>query len=122
MDDRQVALVTGASSGIGETTAGQLAAAGFRVFGGSRTAAAGHGREVEHVALDVRDILREAGRIDVLVNNAGYLCAGAVEEVPVAEATAQFETNYFGVARMTAAVLPEMRERHTGHIIIITIS
>src|SRR5215470_6630142 len=130
MDDRKVALVTGASSGIGETTAGQLAAAGFRVFGGSRTAAAGHGREVEHVALDVRDdasvrdcvgyVLREAGRIDVLVNNAGYLCAGAVEEVPVSEAKAQFETNYFGVARMTAAVLPGMRERRTGHVITIS--
>jgi NAD(P)-dependent dehydrogenase (short-subunit alcohol dehydrogenase family) len=130
MADRKVALVTGASSGIGEVTAGQLAAAGFRVFGGSRTGSAGHGGTVEHVALDVRDdasvghcvgqILREAGRIDVLVNNAGYLCAGAVEEVPVAEARAQFETNYFGVARMTTAVLPGMRERRAGHIITIS--
>jgi NAD(P)-dependent dehydrogenase (short-subunit alcohol dehydrogenase family) len=85
---------------------------------------------VEHVAVDVRDdasvgacvghVLRAAGRIDVLVNNAGYLCAGAVEEVPVAEAQAQFETNYFGVARMTAAVLPGMRQRHTGHLITIS--
>jgi NAD(P)-dependent dehydrogenase (short-subunit alcohol dehydrogenase family) len=85
---------------------------------------------VEHVPLDVRDdasvrdcvghVLRTAGRIDVLVNNAGYLCAGAIEEVPVAEAEAQFETNYFGVARMTAAVLPGMRQRHAGHIITIS--
>jgi len=130
MADRHVALVTGASSGIGEATARQLAAAGFRVFGGSRTAAAGHGTQVEHVALDVRDdasvracvasVLREAGQIDVLVHNAGYLCAGAVEEIPVAEAKAQFETNYFGVARMTAAVLPGMRERRAGHIITIS--
>jgi NAD(P)-dependent dehydrogenase (short-subunit alcohol dehydrogenase family) len=130
MAARKVALVTGASSGIGEATAGQLAAAGFRVFGGSRTAAAGRGTAVEHVVLDVRDdgsvrdgvgqILRTAGRIDVLVNNAGYLCAGAVEEVSAAEAQAQFETNYFGVARVTAAVLPGMRERRAGHIITIS--
>ena len=130
MAERKVALVTGASSGIGEATAGQLAAAGFRVFGGSRTAAAGRGTAVEHVVLDVRDdgsvrdgvgqILRTAGRIDVLVNNAGYLCAGAVEEVSAAEAQAQFETNYFGVARVTAAVLPGMRERRAGHIITIS--
>jgi NAD(P)-dependent dehydrogenase (short-subunit alcohol dehydrogenase family) len=130
MAQRQVALVTGASSGIGEAIAVQLAAAGFRVFGGSRTAAAGGSAAVEHVGLDVRDdgsvhdcvgqIRREVGRIDVLVNNAGYLCAGAVEEIPVAEAEAQFATNYFGVARMTAAVLPGMRERRTGHIITIS--
>jgi len=130
MADGQVALVTGASSGIGEATARQLAAAGFRVFGGSRTAAAGHSTDVEHLRLDVRDdasvrdcvghVLRQAGRIDVLVNNAGNLCGGAIEEVPVAEAQAQFETNYFGVARMTAAVLPAMRQRHAGHIITIS--
>ena len=130
MADGQVALVTGASSGIGQATARELAAAGFRVFGGSRTAPAGRGTGVEHVALDVRDdasvrdcvghVLRAAGRIDVLVNNAGYLCAGAIEEVPVAEAKAQFATNYFGVARMTAAVLPGMRERRAAHIITIS--
>jgi len=130
MADRKVALVTGASSGIGEATAEQLAAAGFWVFGGSRTPSAGGGTAIEHVVLDVRDdtsvrdcvgqVLAEAGRIDVLVNNAGYLCAGAVEEVSAADAQAQFETNYFGVARMTAAVLPEMRERRTGHIITIS--
>jgi len=130
MADRKVALVTGASSGIGEATARQLAAAGFRVFGGSRTTAAGRGTAVDHVVLDVRDdtsvrdcvgqILAAAGRIDVLVNNAGYLCAGAVEEVSPAEAHAQFETNYFGVARMTAAVLPGMRDRRAGHIITIS--
>ena len=130
MADRKVALVTGASSGIGEATASQLARAGFWVFGGSRTVAAGRGAVVAHVPLDVRDdasvrdcvgeILRAAGRIDVLVNNAGYLCAGAVEEVSAAEAQAQFETNYFGVARMTAAVLPAMRERRAGHIITIS--
>src|SRR5215831_16453840 len=130
MADRRVALVTGASSGIGEATDARLAAAGFRVFGGSRNGSADRGAAVEHLVLDVRDdasvrdcighVRRAAGRLDVLVNNAGYLCAGAVEEVPAAEAQAQFETNYFGVARMTAAVLPGMRERRAGHIITIS--
>lgn len=93
--------MTGASSGIGEATAARLVAAGFRVFGGSRNGSAGRGAAVEHLVLDVRDdasvrdcighVLRAAGRLDVLVDNAGYLCAGAVEEVPAAEAQAQFK-------------------------------
>jgi NAD(P)-dependent dehydrogenase (short-subunit alcohol dehydrogenase family) len=62
------------------------------------------------------------GRIDVLANNAGYLCGGAIEEVPAANAQAQFETSYFGVARMTAAVLPGMCQRRARHIIIIIIT
>jgi NAD(P)-dependent dehydrogenase (short-subunit alcohol dehydrogenase family) len=64
-------------------------------------------------------VLRQAGRIDVLVNNAGYLCAGAVEEISIADAKAQFETNYFGVVRMSLAVLPGMRERRSGHVITL---
>jgi NAD(P)-dependent dehydrogenase (short-subunit alcohol dehydrogenase family) len=127
MAEQRVALVTGASSGIGEAIAGRLADAGFRVFGACRRQPAG---DIEHVAIDVNDdesvrsgvasVLATAGRIDVLVNNAGYLCAGAVEEIPVAEAKAQFETNYFGVVRATLAVLPTMRERGNGHIITVS--
>lgn len=130
MAGTHVAVVTGASSGIGEAIARQLAAAGFRVFGASRTAPADHGSEFEHVTIDVRDdasvrdgideILRAAGRIDVLVNNAGYLCAGAIEEISVDDAKAQFETNFFGVVRLSLAVLPGMRERQAGHIITVS--
>jgi short-subunit dehydrogenase len=68
----------------------------------------------------VAQITAAAGRVDVLVNNAGFLCAGAVEEVSLADARAQFETNYFGVVRMTQAVLAGMRERGGGHIITVS--
>ena len=130
MADRRVAVVTGGSSGIGAAIAGQLAAAGLRVFGASRGAPADPTGAIEHVMIDVSDdasvrggvaeVLREAGRIDVLVNNAGYLCAGAVEEVSLADAQAEFQTNYFGVVRMTVAVLPGMRERNLGHIVTVS--
>jgi NAD(P)-dependent dehydrogenase (short-subunit alcohol dehydrogenase family) len=130
MSEQRTAVVTGASSGIGETVAAELAAAGFRVFGATRRAPTHRHSGVEHVPIDVDDdgsvqagvatILAEAGRIDVLVNNAGYLCAGAIEEVPVTDAKAQFETNYFGVVRMTVAVLPTMRARARGHIITVS--
>ena len=129
MPDKRVAVVTGGSSGIGAAIAGKLAAAGLRVFGASRTAGtrsrddrARHGRRLRRRlgARRCRGILQEAGRIDVLVNNAGYLCAGAVEEVSLADAQAQFQTNYFGVVRMTVEVLPGMRERGSGHIVTLS--
>lgn len=130
MTEKRVAVVTGASSGIGEEIACQLSAAGYQVYGASRRAPADQASGVEHVTMDVCDdssvregiatILREAGRIDVLVNNAGYLSAGAFEEISLTEAKAQFETNYFGVVRATLAVLPGMRERKLGHIITIS--
>jgi short-subunit dehydrogenase len=65
-------------------------------------------------------VLGKAGRIDVLVNNAGYLCADAVEEISLVQAKAQFETNYFGVVRLTLAVLPGMRQRGSGHVITVS--
>jgi NAD(P)-dependent dehydrogenase (short-subunit alcohol dehydrogenase family) len=130
MPHKRVAVVTGASSGIGEAIAGKLAGAGFRVFGASRRTPANSQSGIEHLTIDVGDdgsvragvdtILLKAGRIDVLVNNAGYLCAGAVEEISLADANAQFETNYFGVVRMSVAVLPGMRERNRGHIITVS--
>jgi NAD(P)-dependent dehydrogenase (short-subunit alcohol dehydrogenase family) len=129
MAETRVAVVTGASSGIGEEIASQLCAAGYQVYGASRRTPADPVNGVEHVTMDVCDdasvqdgvatILREAGKIDVLVNNAGYLCRGAVEEISLSDAKAQFETNYFGVVRATLAVLPGMRERKLGHIIAI---
>jgi NAD(P)-dependent dehydrogenase (short-subunit alcohol dehydrogenase family) len=130
MPENRVAVVTGASSGIGQAIARELTAAGVHVYGASRSAPASTERGSRHVTMDVCDdasvrdglasILRETGRIDVLVNNAGYLCAGAVEEISLAEAKAQFETNYFGVVRASLAVLPGMRERRLGHIITVS--
>jgi NAD(P)-dependent dehydrogenase (short-subunit alcohol dehydrogenase family) len=100
MSEQRVAVVTGASSGIGAAIASSLAADGFRVFGACRRAPADIA--VEYVAIDVTDddsvrqgvasILAETGRIDVLVNNAGYLLPGAIEEVSLEEAKAQFDT------------------------------
>ncbi len=130
MAQKRVAVVTGASSGIGDAVARRLAAVGFRVFGASRRAPAEPVSGIEHVTIDVdddssvrtgvADVLHDAGRIDLLVNNAGYLCAGAVEEISIADAKAQFETNYFGVVRMICAVLPGMRERRRGQIITVS--
>jgi NAD(P)-dependent dehydrogenase (short-subunit alcohol dehydrogenase family) len=124
----QVALVTGASSGIGEAAAHELLAAGFTVYGTSRNAAAGEERDgVLFLPLDVtddrsgadavREVLGRSGRIDVLVNNAGLGVTGAAEESSIEQARALFETNLFGSIRMTRAVLPPMRERGSGRII-----
>jgi NAD(P)-dependent dehydrogenase (short-subunit alcohol dehydrogenase family) len=123
----QVILVTGASSGIGAAIAARLAAEGHRVFGTGRKAASKKQDGIEMLELDVRSdpsvkhcvesVLKSAGRLDVLVNNAGYLLAGAIEEVSIQEAEAQFDTNFFGVARMVQAVLPGMRKQRSGKII-----
>src|SRR3989449_4616415 len=119
----QTVLVTGASSGIGQATARLLAEHGFNVFGTARKP------EAPLVALDVRSddsvrncvqqVLSQTGRIDVLVNNAGYNLMGAAEETSIDEAKAQFETNFFGVVRMVNAVLPAMRKAGSGKIINI---
>src|SRR5947207_12829792 len=124
----RVALVTGASSGIGEAAADALLGAGFTVYGTSRKAAVGEERDGvvflpldvtddESVAGAVREVLDRSSRIDVLVNNAGFGTAGAAEESSVEQARALFETNLFGVMRMTRAVLPHMRERGSGRVI-----
>jgi NAD(P)-dependent dehydrogenase (short-subunit alcohol dehydrogenase family) len=123
---RPVALVTGASSGVGRATAHLFAASGFRTFGTSRRS---HSDEdgVEMLMLDVasgasvaqcvEQVLTRAGRIDVLVNNAGMWQASIAEETPLSTARAIFETNFFGVVRVTDAVLPGMRKRRKGRII-----
>jgi NAD(P)-dependent dehydrogenase (short-subunit alcohol dehydrogenase family) len=127
MGGPKVVLVTGASSGIGAAIARRLAKDGYRVFGTSRKASASTVDGITMVSLDVCSdesvracvaaVLRETGRIDVLVNNAGHLLAGAIEEATLEEAKAQFETNFFGVVRMVQAVLPTMRKQRSGHIV-----
>lgn len=127
----RAALVTGASTGIGRAIADRLAQDGFRVWGTSRRVDGAPAVSQWRVAaLDVTSdqsvtdcvaaVLAEAGRIDVLVNNAGYLASGAVEEVPIDEARAQLETNFFGAARMIRAVVPGMRRQAGGYIVNIT--
>src|SRR5215510_10387709 len=117
MSDQKVALITGASSGVGQSTARLLSQKGCKVFGTSRNPASAEAiPTVEMLALDVRSddsvaacvkaVANQAGRIDVLVNNAAYELAGALEETSMDEAKAQFETNFFGVVRMVKAVLP----------------
>ena len=128
-----VALVTGGSSGIGACTVRELLDAGFVVYAVARRVE--RMRQLTelgaHVfAMDVTDdasmvagverILEEQGRIDVLVNNAGYGSYGAVEDVPIDEARRQFEVNVFGLARLTQLVTPHMRARRSGRIINIS--
>jgi NAD(P)-dependent dehydrogenase (short-subunit alcohol dehydrogenase family) len=126
----KVAIVTGASSGIGHSTALRLHAAGYAVYAGARRlermkdlAEAG----LHVVELDVTDdasmvalidqVMKETGRIDVLVNNAGYGSFGALEDVPTQEGRRQFDVNVFGLARLTQLVLPHMRAQKSGRII-----
>ena len=131
--DTKVALVTGASSGIGEATALKLREAGYTVYGAARRVQrmqhlTKHG--IRLLAMDVTDdpsmqdgvekIIADTGRLDVLVNNAGYGSYGAVEDVPLQEAREQFEVNVFGAARLTQLVLPHMRAQRSGTIVNIT--
>ena len=127
----QVALVTGASSGIGAAAARELVGEGFTVYGTSRKAAAGEERDgVVFLPLDVtdddsvagavREVLDRSSRIDVLVNNAGVGIAGAAEESSIEQARALFDTNLFGSIRMTRAVLPQMREQGSGRVINVS--
>ncbi|REK07438.1 MAG: SDR family NAD(P)-dependent oxidoreductase [Planctomycetota bacterium] len=126
----RVVLVTGASSGIGQACALHLAERGFRVFGTSRQVSGEAEGPLERVPMDVDDdasvdsgvaaVLEKAGRLDAVINNAGYSLAGPVEDTTIAEAKAQLETNFFGVLRVCRAVLPTMREQRHGYIINIS--
>ncbi|MCG5480901.1 MAG: oxidoreductase [Ensifer alkalisoli] len=125
-----VAVVTGASTGIGYATARALQKAGFRVFGTSRRAIPERSDGITMLTCDVTDdasvtklvekVLAETGRIDLLVNNAGIGLLGGAEESSTAQAQALFDVNVFGVLRVTNAVLPIMRSQGKGRIINIS--
>jgi short-subunit dehydrogenase len=129
----KVALVTGASSGIGDATARRLAQLGYTVYAVARRAdrmAALKEQGIRTESADVTDdaalvalvdkIISETGRIDVVVNNAGYGSYGALEDVPIAEARRQFDVNVFALARLTQLVLPHMRAQRDGYIVNIS--
>lgn len=125
-----IAIVTGASTGIGKTTAEALAREGYRVFGTSRKIRDCGPAGVEMVACDVTDqqsvdrlvshVLAEAGQIDLVVNNAGLGLVGGAEESSIGQVQALFDVNVFGVMRVINAVLPSMRKRRSGRIINIS--
>jgi NAD(P)-dependent dehydrogenase (short-subunit alcohol dehydrogenase family) len=125
-----VVLITGVSSGIGRAVAGAFAAKGFEVFGTSRNPQRTEPVPgVELVQLDVADdasvaaavstVVQRAGRIDILVNNAGVGVFGAAEETSIAQAQQLFDTNFFGLVRLTREVLPHLRAQGSGRIINI---
>ena len=127
---QRVILITGASSGIGYDAAAILAEHGHRVYGAARRVELLEklrDKGVIPIKMDVTDeqsmadgiktIIDAEGRIDVLVNNAGYGYMGAIENVTIAEAKRQIEVNVFGLARLTQLVLPYMRKQHSGRII-----
>ncbi len=127
---RPVAIVTGASGGIGEATARALQAAGYRVFGTYRRPPVTRLAGVEYVACDVTgdeavqtavgQVLAKAGRVDLLVNNAGVGLIAGAEESSLEQAKSLFDVNLFGVFRMTKAVLPTMRRHGSGLIVNIS--
>jgi short-subunit dehydrogenase len=128
--NRQVAIVTGASAGIGAATARALHAAGYRVFGTYRKPPASRVAGVEYLELDVTkdesvkslvaQVLDQAGRIDLLVNNAGVGLIAGAEESSLEQAKSLFEVNLFGLIRVTKAVLPIMRRQRAGRIVNIS--
>ncbi|MBI1829517.1 MAG: SDR family oxidoreductase [Thaumarchaeota archaeon] len=139
MTDQKVAIVTGSSSGIGYETALVLARNGFRTYATMRNlekakaisdVAKREGLQLHTIKLDVTEeksvndaiktIKSDAGRIDVLVNNAGYGLTGSLEDLSMSEIKAQYETNVFGLIRVTQAVLSTMREQKSGIIVNIS--
>jgi NAD(P)-dependent dehydrogenase (short-subunit alcohol dehydrogenase family) len=130
MSNEKVVLITGASSGVGHSTARLLSQRGLRVFGTSRRPVGDGDAGIEMLPLDVcsdesvrtclDSVCSRSGRLDVLVNNAAYELAGALEELSLDEARAQFETNLFGAIRMVDGVLPIMRREGRGQIINVS--
>jgi NAD(P)-dependent dehydrogenase (short-subunit alcohol dehydrogenase family) len=138
---RKIAIVTGSSSGFGLLTAVELAKAGFRVVASMRDLgrrelldkaanSAGVSANIAIQQLDITNfadmpeviarVMRDYGRIDVLLNNAGFAVAGFIEDLKLEEIRLQFETNFFGHVALTKAVLPVMRQQRSGHIIMVS--
>lgn len=126
----KIAIVTGASSGIGKTTAELLANSGYKVYGTSRKVTQAAQRSYKMITLDVnseesieaalREVVQIEGRIDLVVNNAGFgVAPGGAEESSIEQTKMLFETNFFGIVRMTRAVVPYMRKQGEGRIINI---
>ena len=126
----KIAIVTGASSGIGEATAELLANSGYKVYGTSRKGAQAAQRPYKMIALDVnseesieaalKEVVQIEGRIDLVVNNAGFgVAPGGAEESSIEQTKMIFDTNFFGIVRMTRAVVPYMRKQGEGRIINI---
>lgn len=128
--NNKVILITGASSGIGKACAEYLSQRGYRVYGTSRRIQQVNPESFKMIQMDVDNdnsveqgvnlILEKEGRLDVVVNNAGFGIAGSIEDTSIEEAKAQLETNFFGVFRVCKAVLPIMRKQESGYIINIS--
>ncbi|MGB5943457.1 MAG: SDR family oxidoreductase [Leeuwenhoekiella sp.] len=126
----KIILITGASSGIGKAIAEFLVTKGFTVYGSSRNPKQSVVNGVHFIKLDVTkkdsvaqavaEVIQKAGRVDVLINNAGKGITGPLEEIPEEELKAVFETNYFGPLRMINSILPAMRKQNGGLIINVT--
>ena len=133
MDNKKVIFISGASSGMGYTTAKMLAEYGFIVYAGARRLEKMEPLKsygVNILPLDVTDeescqnavktVIEKEGKIDILINNAGYGLFGTVEDITIEEAKKQFDVNLFGLARLSKMVLPVMREQKSGKIINIS--
>lgn len=133
MNEKQIVLITGASSGIGKETAKTLIKCGFKVYAVARRVEQMNDlaelggfpmsmdiTKEEDITNVVNHIIESEGKIDILINNAGYATQGPVEQVPVDEARRMFEVNLFGLGMLTQKVLPSMRTRKSGKIINIS--
>ena len=127
---QKIVLITGASSGIGQSIAEFLSQKGFKVYGTSRNPENYADLDFELLALDVKNpesiinvvnhIINKSGRIDIVINNAGVGITGPLEEIPTSEIKNNFDTNFFGPIEVMKAVLPTMRQQKSGLIINIT--
>jgi len=131
---QKIVLITGASSGIGRSTAKKFLEKDYIVYGAARTEAKlqylNNYENGHYILMDIteakmrenciNEIIGREGRIDILINNAGYGAYGAVEEVPLDEVKRQFEVNLFGLSELTKLVIPKMRENKMGKIINIS--